>query len=44
MICINKQNFTHNMILRTPKFHLCPLGKHPASDIKRVEQSKTLYK
>ncbi len=25
MICVNKQNLTHDMILRTLKFNLCPL-------------------
>lgn len=27
MICINKQNLTHDMILRTLKFNLCPLSE-----------------
>jgi flavin reductase (DIM6/NTAB) family NADH-FMN oxidoreductase RutF len=27
MICVNKQNFTHDMILRTLKFNLCPLSE-----------------
>ncbi len=25
MICVNKQNLTHDMIIRTAKFNLCPL-------------------
>ena len=25
MICVNKQNLTHDMVLRTLKFNLCPL-------------------
>lgn len=27
MICVNKQNLTHDMILRTLKFNLCPLSE-----------------
>lgn len=27
MICVNKQNLTHDMILRTAKFNLCPLSE-----------------
>ena len=27
MICVNKQNLTHDMVLRTLKFNLCPLSE-----------------
>ena len=27
MICVNKQNLTHEMVLRTLKFNLCPLSE-----------------
>ena len=27
MICVNKQNLTHEMVLRTAKFNLCPLSE-----------------
>ncbi|MBQ3579551.1 MAG: flavin reductase [Bacteroidales bacterium] len=27
MICVNKQNLTHDMIMRTAKFNLCPLSE-----------------
>lgn len=26
-ICVNKQNYTHDMVLRTLKFNLCPLSE-----------------
>ena len=27
MICVNKQNLTHDMIIKTAKFNLCPLSE-----------------
>lgn len=27
MICVNKQNLTHDMVLKTAKFNLCPLSE-----------------
>lgn len=27
MVCVNKQNLTHDMVLRTARFNLCPLSE-----------------
>lgn len=32
MICVNKTNLTHDMILRTLKFNLCPLSEEATMD------------
>ena len=48
MICVNKQNLTHDMVLRTLKFNLCPLcevSAQPTTLHKEVSaQPTTLHK
>ena len=47
MICVNKQNLTHDMVLRTLKFNLCPLSEEATLKPFQhfgFQSGKTVYK